>query len=182
MHRNILLIVTAVVGLLAVVAAGMFMYGASLEPLHSVQVHADYDAPASAVWATIADVERYPEWVPGVEGVEVLPRRDGDLSFRQASGFGDVTYVIGAQVPNEHLVMESLDDGAAASGTRTYALSQADGLTRVTLTEMGSTRSAMLRGVEAIFTRPDAGVRAYLEALAVRLGSRAKVELDTATR
>jgi len=47
---------------------------------------------ASSLFALVADVEAYPEFMPGWRGVRVLARREGELAVEQLVGAGPWLY------------------------------------------------------------------------------------------
>lgn len=55
------------------------------------------DAPPARVYAVLADVGRYPAWMPGVKAVEVVETETAGalrVGFVVEGPFGDVTYVL----------------------------------------------------------------------------------------
>ena len=100
----------------------------------SIEVHAS----AAEVLAVVADFEAYPEWVAGMEQVEVLDRdrqgRGTRVAFRLRTPLGDQAYTLAYRYQPEDAgvswtyVEGTLDDLAGA-----YTLEAADdGATRVT--------------------------------------------------
>lgn len=50
--------------------------------MHEMRRSAIVARPAEAMFALVADVERYPEFVPGCDGTEVLERRPNEVVVR----------------------------------------------------------------------------------------------------
>src|SRR5262245_37001945 len=95
MLKGILYVVLGLGGLIAVVA----MVGALLPKGHRAARTALYKASPDAVFARIADVERYPEWRGDVTKVEVLPDDGAGRLFREHGRNGVITYRIEAATP-----------------------------------------------------------------------------------
>ncbi|HWC40606.1 MAG TPA: SRPBCC family protein [Actinomycetota bacterium] len=98
----------------------------------------EVDATPAEVLAVVADFEAYPEWVAGMEEVEVLDRdrqgRGTRVAFRLRTPLGDQAYTLAYRYQPDHAGMSwtyvegTLDDLAGA-----YTLEAAgDGPTRVT--------------------------------------------------
>ena len=154
-------VLAGLVGLAAVVGA--------LRPKTHTVVHAvTLAANPDRVWATIADVERQPEWLPEITQVERLADRDGKPSYREHFGQFAATTVVTVSEPPQRLVKEILP-GGPFSGSWTWALEPEGEGTRLTITEQGTVENPLFRAM-MIFHDNTKSARDYADALAKRLG------------
>lgn len=160
----LLVVVAAVVGLVALLAAIGALRPATHTASHSVVI----GAPPDVLWAQIADFERQPEWVPEVTGVERLPDRDGKPSYRERFGRFEATTVVTASDPPRRLVKDILP-GGPFHGSWTWDLTPAGNGARLTITERGTVPNPLFRGM-MIFRDETKSARDYADALARRLG------------
>jgi uncharacterized membrane protein len=58
-----------------------------------VELSVDIDAPASGIWAVLTDPAGFPDWVTGIQSVEILTEGDYGVGTRYhvAAGTGDRT-------------------------------------------------------------------------------------------
>lgn len=155
----------ALAGLVAVVA--VLVIGSSLPVEHSVTREAVVQGSSVDVWQVVTDVERFPEWRPGVDRVVALDERNGLPVWREEGSAGRLTLGVVWFEPPDRLVVRVSDDDSAFGGTWTWDLSPAeDGGTRVTVTEDGEVYSPLFRFVSRYVIGHDRTLRTYLEALA----------------
>jgi ribosome-associated toxin RatA of RatAB toxin-antitoxin module len=99
---------------------------------------AEVDATPAEVMAVVADFEAYPEWVAGMEEVEVLSRdrqgRGTRVAFRLRTPMGEQAYTLAYRYqPRDAGVSWSYVEGTLEDLTGAYVLEPAsDGATRVT--------------------------------------------------
>jgi uncharacterized protein YndB with AHSA1/START domain len=163
--KKVLVALGAVVGLIVVVTVIGLLQPASHTVAHTVVLA----APPEQVWATIADFERQPEWVPQITRVERLPDRDGHASYREDFDGFEATTVVTQADPPRRLVKEILP-GGAFFGSWTWELApEADG-TRLTITERGTVNNPIFRAM-MLFSDKSRSAREYAKALARRLAA-----------
>ncbi len=160
--------VLIVVAALVVLAALVAVVGALRPKTHVATYTAVVAAPIDRVWATIADVEHTPEWVPDVRKVERLADRDGKPSWRENFGGFEATIVITVSEPPRRMVKEILPSGPF-HGSWTWELASEGSGTRLTITEHGTVENAFFRGMMA-FADNQKTARTFVAALGTRLG------------
>lgn len=158
---------------LAVVLAVMvvLVVGSGLPVEHSATVERAVAGTERQVWDVITDVERFPEWRPGVAEVVRLEDRNGLPAWRESGSAGRLTLSVVWFEPPVRMVVRVTDDDSAFGGAWTYELSPADepGRTRVTITEDGEVYSPLFRFVSRYVTGHERTLRRYLEALEGRM-------------
>lgn len=121
------------------------------------------------VWDAITDVERFTTWRPGLDEAERLPDRDGLPVWREAGRTGSMTLQVTEFDPPRRLVTRIADEGLPFGGTWTYEVEEAEGGTRVTLTEDGEIYNPFFRFVSRYVLGYDATMNAYLDGLEERM-------------
>lgn len=128
-----------------VTIAGLMVAGGYMLPIaHTASRDAVVAAQASDVFATLSDVEHYPQWWSAVARVEVLSR-DGRLRFREHLSDGAVVMEVEQSAPPNRFVTRIADPGQPFGGTWTFELTPAGSGTRVTLTEAGEVYNPVFR-------------------------------------
>ncbi len=162
----VLIVLAALIALAALVV----VVGALRPKSHVASYTVVLAAPPDRVWATIADVEHTPEWVPDIRKVERLPDHDGRPSWRENFGGFEATTVIAVSEPPRRLVKEILPSGPFY-GSWTWELAPEGGGagTRLTITERGTVENPFFRGM-MVFHDNTRTARDYAAALGRRLG------------
>jgi hypothetical protein len=135
-------VLVLVVGLLAVVAI-VALVGALLPQNHVASSSRTFAQPAERVFATIADVRRYPEWRPGVREVTVISEQP--LRWREDGSNGTIEFELTESAPprRQRVVIASKD--LAFGGNWEYTVEPAPGGARLTLTENGEVYNPIFR-------------------------------------
>lgn len=160
--RWVLIGVGALLGLAALLAAA----GYAMPNAHVAQVEADYRAGVDSVYSVIADVDRWPEWHPGVSRLTPLGGEDEQPAWRISGPDGSMTITITDRQPPDHLT--TLADGGMFVGRWTYRLDEHNGGTRLTVTEEARIDNPLVRGL-TLFWSQTATMERFLRALGNRL-------------
>jgi uncharacterized protein YndB with AHSA1/START domain len=150
---------------LLVVLIGFF-----LPVRHTATVARDLPATPEEVWAVITEVERFPEWRPGVVRAERLEAIDGWPAWREDGPEGPLTFAMAAAEPRRRLVTEIVDEGLPFGGRWTYLLEPTGTGTRLTIREDGFIYHPVYRFVSRFFLGYEGTALAYLDALEARIG------------
>lgn len=151
-------------------AVAVVIIGALRPKSHVASHTAVLPAPPARVWAEIADVDRSPEWVPGITRVERLRDSEGRPSYRESFGGFDAVTVVTLSDPPRRLVKEILP-GGPFHGSWTWELAPEGSGTRLTITERGTVENPFFRGL-MVFQDNTKSAREYGAALARRLEAR----------
>lgn len=173
--KLLLILAPLIVGLLAAIAT--ILVGGMLMPkAHTVARSVRLPAAPEAVWATITDFPRHPEWRPKVRTVERLADSGGNPTWVEINARGErlPLEVIESQSPRV-LKTRIADPKLPFGGTWTYELSAEGGGTRLRITEDGEIYNPAFRYISRIIGQA-ATVEGYLRALAKRMGSAAAIE------
>jgi len=155
------------VGLVALIA----IVGACLPQAHAAAKRMMLPVPAKVVFAAIADVEAYSQWVTGVKSVQWLPDRDGCRVFREVGPHGPMDLAIERREPDRLFVTRIVTEGSPFGGTWTLRLDERDGRTALTLTEHGEVYNVVFRCLARFLFGRTATMDAFLPALAKRCGA-----------
>ena len=88
----------------------------------NIDITTNIAAPATLVWATIADVERWPEWTASVTSVRRLdegPLRVGSQAEIKQPGFPRVVWTVTDIVEGATFTWEARSPGIRSVGTHT---------------------------------------------------------------
>jgi uncharacterized protein YndB with AHSA1/START domain len=156
--------VVVVLGLALVVV----LIGLTRPEGHVARTRAEYTSPPERVWSAVTEVERWPEWNPGVDSVERLPDQDGHAVYNVVAEWGAAPTEISIAEPSSRF--RTVMDAGDFSGAWTYELSPSpSGGTLLTITEEGSVRNPLFRAM-MIFHDNHATMIEYHRALGARLG------------
>jgi hypothetical protein len=155
------------VGLVALVA----IVGACLPQAHAAAKRMLLPVPAKVVFAAIADVDAYPQWVTGVKSVQWLPERDGCRVFREEGPHGPMDLAIEQRAEDRLFVTRIVTEGSPFGGTWTLRLDEQDGRTTLTLTEHGEVYNVVFRCLARFVFGHTATMDAFLPDLAKRCGA-----------
>ena len=137
---------------------------------HVASVQARLAASPEEVWGTMENVDAYPKWRAGVDGVERLPDRDGRMAWRELSSTGAMTLGVEEGDPGRRWVVRILDEDLPFGGTWTYELRPDGEGTLLTITEDGSVYNPIYRFVSRFVMGHDATMRAWVADLRAHLG------------
>jgi hypothetical protein len=139
--RSILWIVAAV----AIAGVVIVIVGYSLPKGHTATGSLQLAQPPEAVYARLADVERYPSWRPGVKELVRQPDRDGRPAWIENAGGMKIPLYFERMEPPSLLVARIADPSLPFGGTWTYRIAPAPGGSRVTITEDGEVYNPFFR-------------------------------------
>lgn len=127
------------------VVALVALVGALLPRHHEATRAADFARPPAALYAVIRDFAAQPTWRRGLKRVELLPAREGRVSYREESRHGAITYVVLEDRPGERLVVKIADENLPFGGTWTFLFAAAADGTRLEITEHGEVKNVIFR-------------------------------------
>lgn len=156
-------------GLLAVVAAGVTVIGLLLPRDHVASTKALISAPPESVWQALVDVADYPRWRPDVRSVEVLST-DGALRWREHTRQGTITFARSEERRPDRLVTRIADEALPFGGTWTYDLVPVGEETRLTITERGYVTNPLFRFMSRFVFGHHRTQEDFLHALGRRFG------------
>lgn len=156
---------------LAAIVALVALVGAFLPVAHAAARRVTLRAPRSAVFATIAGVDGYVQWHPGVKKVEWLPEANGTKRFREVGPHGPMDLAIERSEPDRLFVTRIVTEGSPFGGTWTFRMDERDGATTVTLTENGEVYNVIFRCLARFVFGHTATIEACLRALAAKHGA-----------
>lgn len=165
----ILIIATALV-LLGIVIA---VIGALLPRAHTASCATTIHRSPDAVFAAIRDFGAHPAWRRGVNAIELLPPRDGHVSYREKSRHGAITYVVLEDMPGQRLVTKIADEDLPFGGTWTIELSSEGTATTVRITERGEIKNPIFRFMARFVFGYSSTMEAYLRDLGAKFGEQA---------
>jgi uncharacterized protein YndB with AHSA1/START domain len=156
-------VVAALIGVMLIVTA----IGLLLPRNHTAAVDVTYAASPDAVYATLTDISRAPEWRTGLQRVEVLSSPGEPVRWRETADWGTITFVREADEPGRRLVSR-IAEADGFGGTWTYELDDAGAGTRLRITERGEVSNPLFR----FMSRFVFGYYHNLETVAADLGTR----------
>lgn len=166
------LLFTAVVAglLLVVLVAGLFV-----PERHRTSVRERVDGSPARVWEVLNEASAFPEWRPGVDGVEVEERGpDGPVRWVETGVTGSMSLEVEEREPPRRLVVGIVEGELPFGGTWTYELEpEAEG-TAVTITEEGEIYNPIFRFMAHYILGYDATMRDYLAGLRSRMAGGAE--------
>jgi len=159
-----------VLAAVAIAAVIVVIVGYSLPKGHSVSRTATVTLPPDAVYALLADVDRYPTWRPGVKSLQRHPDREGRPAWtEEVSGMKIPLHFERMERPSL-LVARIADPALPFGGTWSYRIAPAGGGSEVTITEDGEVYNPFFR----FMSRFVFGHTATLDEFVKNLESRAR--------
>ena len=129
---------------IALLIVALVVVGSLLPVAHVASAEARVARSPAEVFATIADVKRYPEWRPDVSHVELLadtPR----TRWKESGGNGDITFEFEEATPPGRLRARIADRSLPFGGTWTYEVTPSGSGTVVRITEHGEVYNPIFR-------------------------------------
>lgn len=169
--RMVLYIVMALVGFVLLLAGGLGIVGSFLPKTHSASVSVELNKSRTEVWKLIDNVNDFPQWLPGLDKVEILPERNGHRTFRQTQGRN--TFVLEETVKREpEIVTRTIaDDNNMFSGRWEHTFEDiGNGRTRVTVKETGTVPGAIPRAIMKMFVGYEYYLKQFAKALRAKCG------------
>lgn len=164
--KKLILIALAIIGALIVV---VLVIGFMLPVNHVATRSARFDQPPEKVFLAITEVEKYPQWRPSVERVEVLPPNGTHPRFREIGSDGSLLFETDSVIPNKRVVNRIADKSLPFGGRWIYDLSAEGGVTRLTITEEGEVYNAVYRFVSRFIMGYTRTIDRYLNDLEAHL-------------
>jgi len=159
-----------ILGILAGIAALVWIIGALLPRDHVATRMARYAKPPEAVWQAISDAEAMPSWREGLTGVKRLPDENGLPGWVETSSFGEMPLrVIESDAPRR-LVMRIASDELPFGGTWTYEVGSVEGGATLRITESGFVKSPPFRFMSRFIFGHTATMEQYLKDLGKKFG------------
>ncbi|MCK6475345.1 MAG: SRPBCC family protein, partial [Phycisphaerales bacterium] len=115
-------IVITIVGLLVTLFGVLGMVGSFVPETHTASMSVDVATPIDRVWAAIDDPASFPQWLPGVDAVEMLPDKDGRRAFRQKQGRNSFVLEETVKHPPTLVTRTITDDNGPFSGSWEHRL------------------------------------------------------------
>lgn len=139
----------------------------------------DIDAPADHVWATLIDVERWPEFTPSITSVKQLedgPMAVGARARVKQPGFPELVWEVTGFDPGTSFTWRASSPGVRTSGT--HRLTAGAHGVRVTL---GIDQTGALAGIVSLFSGGRTRRYVQIEADALKRRSEAASPVAAAT-
>ena len=162
--------VLVVLGIIAALILLVVVVGWSLPVKHHVSREATFPTSATSVFATITDVDRFPEWRKSVQRVEHAEDSAGHKRFREVGKNGSILYEVESTRAGEQLVTRIADPSLPFGGTWTYDLIPRENATTLRITEDGEVYNPVFRFVSRFVMGHTATIEQYLADLGPRLG------------
>ena len=162
--------ILGIVGVLVAIILVVVIVGYLLPQSHVASMSARYVAPPDTLWASLTDVQAFPQWRPGVTRVEALPDENGQRGWREHASGDIVTYRVVESDAPRRLVARIADDNLPYGGTWTYVLTPVDAGTHLTITERGEVYNPIFRFVSRFILGHTGTMNGVLRALGTRHG------------
>jgi hypothetical protein len=121
------------------------LVGALLPRAHRVMRSVKVALPPDAVYALLADVDRYPSWRPGVKSLVRQPDRDGKPAWIEEAGGNRIPLQFERMERPSLLVARIADPSLPFGGTWTYRIAPDGSGSQVTITEDGEVYNPVFR-------------------------------------
>jgi uncharacterized protein YndB with AHSA1/START domain len=158
--KFLLTTVTAACGLLALV----WGIGTLVPRDHVASRSARYAKKPEQVWRLLSDLPHYARWAPEVTAVRRLPDHVGHPVYA-LEGKWAMPLEIETAEPPHRMVTRIADPTLPFGGTWTWVVARDGRGTRVTVTEHGEIRPAIMRAMTRFFFGYTSTMDQYLEAL-----------------
>lgn len=147
MKKKLLIALGVLVGVVVLLIVGVLVYGVTKPREHTAQGDVTIDAPPTDVWDVLMDIDALPQWMEGIETVELLETdEEGLRTYRETASWGTVTFREAAATPPEHLVIE-VAEAEGWGGTWTYTLTETDDGTLLSVREEGFVENPFFRAM-----------------------------------
>lgn len=170
--RMVLYIGIALVGLVLLLAGMLGIAGSLLPATHTASVSVELGRPRAEVWRLIDHVNEFPNWLPSISKVEVLPDREGRRVFRQTQGRN--SFVLEETVKREpEIVTRTIaDDNNMFTGSWEHTFEDVgSGRTRLTIKETGTVKSAIPRAIMHYVIGEEYSLKQFARALQEKCGA-----------
>jgi uncharacterized protein YndB with AHSA1/START domain len=150
----------------------LLIVGYVLPVAHVASAEARFVRSPAEVFATIADVKRYPEWRPDVSRVELLAEAPR-TRWKESGSNGEITFEVEDATPPGLLRARIADRTLPFGGTWTYEVTPSGSGTRVRITEHGEVYNPVFRFVSRFVFGHTATIDRFLKNLEAHLTRRA---------
>ena len=134
-----------IVAAIAIAGALIVVIGYSLPKGHTATGSLQVARPPDAVYALLANVDKYPSWRPGVKSLVRQPDRDGRPAWTEETSGMKIPLYFEKMEPSSLLVARIADPSLPFGGTWTYRIAAAAGGSHVTITEDGEIYNPFFR-------------------------------------
>ncbi len=134
-----------IVAAIAIIGVLIVIVGYSLPKAHSVSRTVRVPMAPDAVYALLADVDRYPSWRPGVKSLQRHADRNGRPAWTEEAGGMKIPLEFVTMEPPSRLAARIADPSLPFGGTWTYRISPAASGAEVTITEDGEVYNPFFR-------------------------------------
>jgi uncharacterized protein YndB with AHSA1/START domain len=159
-----------VVAVIAVIGVVVVIVGYSLPKGHTATRTTKVPLPPAAVYALLADVDKYPTWRPDVKSLQRLPDREGRPAWVEEASGMKIPLHFERMEPPSLLVARIADPSLPFGGTWTYRVVPSGSGSEVTITEDGEVYNPLFR----FMSRFVFGYYATLDAFVKHLEARAR--------
>lgn len=173
-------IALAIVALLALLVAGAAFAGSRIPRDHVAIARAYYRAPASAIWALIANPTTYPSWRGDVTDVTITSAggtAGAPLTWRERGAQGTMNYLMAEQDAGTRMVTRITDENLPFGGQWEFTLEQKGERALLTITERGFVKPALFRFMARYLFSHTKTMEDYHRALAAKFGEPAAIEI-----
>lgn len=173
--KLVLILVPLLVALLAGIGSAVVI-GVFLPKGHRATLSLVANASPEQVYGLISDFAKMGEWRPELTGVERMPDQDGKPVWKEIrrDGWG-LPLCVEESSPPTRQVTRIADPRAPFGGTWTFEITREGNATRLRITEDGEVYNPAFRFMSR-FMDQSATIRAYLKAMAAKLGGPERIE------
>lgn len=158
------------VGVLVSVVTVAVGIGFFLPVAHTARRSVELRAAPAEVWATIAEVQRYPAWRDDVDSVEVLAPASGHPAWVERGENGTIAYSATVVEPPAHMVTRIITPDLPFGGEWEFEITPVGTGSRVAITERGEVYNPLYRVVSRFVIGHTATIDGYLRALGRKFG------------
>jgi hypothetical protein len=156
---------------IATVAVLIVIIGYSLPKAHSASRTATVAMPPDALYALLADVDRYPSWRPAVKSLERHADHDGKPAWTEEASGMKIPLRFERMERPALLVARIADPSLPFGGTWTYRIQPAPGGSTLTITEDGEVYNPFFRFMSRFVFGYTATLDQFFENLQARAGA-----------
>ena len=160
-----------IVAAIALAGVLVVLIGYSLPKAHSVSRSTSVAMPPDALYALLADVDRYQSWRPGVKGLQRHPDRDGRPAWTEDAGGMKIPLFFERMERPSLLVTRIADPKLPFGGTWTYRIQPSAGGSTLTVTEDGEVYNPFFRFMSRFVFGHTATLDEFVKNLDARAGA-----------
>lgn len=169
--RMLVYILIGLLGVILLLVGVLGVWGSLLPVTHTASLSVELSRPRAEVWKMLDDVAAFPQWLPGIDKVEMLPEREGRRVFRQTQGRN--SFVLEETVKREpEIVTRTItDENKMFSGHWEHRFEDlGGGRTRLTVTEEGTVNSPIPRAIMRLAVGYDYYLKKFAGAMKAKCG------------